>query len=279
MEHEEESLRLEMKTKPEMVEEQAKFAGIESGMRVLDVGCGIGKTTSILHKIVQPGGKTIGIDISESRIQYASRYYEREGIEFVRKDILNPLDDLGEFDFIWMRFVLEYFKAEAWSIVQNVTRALKPRGTLCLIDLDHNCLNHFEMPERLERTLMELAELFEAEANFDPYAGRKLYSYLYKMGFVDIKVHVSAHHLIYQELSDVDAYNWLKKMEIGVKKMNFDFRHYSSGHEGFVEEFMTFFNDPGRFTYTPLIAVHGRKPDKTKTAEAQPRSGQANTDT
>ena len=28
---------------------------------------------------------------------------------------------------------------------------LKPGAILCLIDLDYNCLTHFEMPERLEK--------------------------------------------------------------------------------------------------------------------------------
>jgi SAM-dependent methyltransferase len=259
MEHEAEILRLELKTKPEAVEEQAVFAGIRPGMRVLYVGCGSGKTTSILHALTQPGGETVGIDISQNRIHYAKRRYEKEGIRFSRRDMRDPLDDLGGFDFLWIRFVLEYFRAEAWSIVQNVTKSLKPGGIVCLIDLDHNCLNHFEMPERLEKTLEELAEMFEAKANFDPYAGRKLYSYLYKLDFKNIRARVGAHHLIYSKLSNVDAYNWFKKIEVAFKRVDFDFHRYASGYEGFVEEFNAFFNDPGRFSYTPLIVVCGNR--------------------
>lgn len=272
MEHTEESLRLDIKTKIDDVRNQALFAGIRPGMRVLDIGCGSGKTTSVLHSLVQPGGEIVGMDIANDRVAYARRHYQEDGIQFIQKDMRDPLDELGQFDSLWIRFVLEYYRKEAWPIVQHVTEALKPGGILCLIDLDHNCMNHFEMPERLEKTLMELFRMGESKANFDPYAGRKLYSYLYKMGFTDIKVHVGAHHLIYQELNDADAYNWMKKMEVGMKKMNFDFRRYSSGYEGFVEEFMTFFNDPGRFTYTPLIAACGRKSDKATGRKAKPRS-------
>jgi ubiquinone/menaquinone biosynthesis C-methylase UbiE len=259
MEHDEEFHRLELKTKSDTVEEQAFFAGIKPGMRVLDVGCGSGKTTSILHAIVQPGGKAVGLDMSQSRLNYARDHYEKEGVEFVCRDMFDSLEDIGQFDFAWIRFVLEYFKTGAWSIVQNVAQVLAPGGILCLVDLDHNCMNHFEMPERLEKTMGELMEVLEAKANFDPYAGRKLYSYLYKLGFSDIKVRMSAHHLIYNRLSNTDAYNWLKKIEVGVKRMDFDFRRYDGGHEEFTEEFMRFFNDPGRFTYTPLIAVSGKK--------------------
>ncbi len=125
--------------------------------------------------------------------------------------------------------------------------------------LDYNCMSHFEMPERLEKTTREIMETAEAKANFDPYVGRKLYSYLYKLDFSDIRVRVGAHHLIYGNLDAVDAYNWAKKMEIAGTKIGFNFHRYSSGFEGYAEEFNTFFNDPGRFTYTPLISVCGIK--------------------
>jgi ubiquinone/menaquinone biosynthesis C-methylase UbiE len=259
MEHEEEALRLDMKTRPNAVEEQALFAGVKPDMRLLDIGCGSGKTTSVLHGLLQPGGEAIGIDVAENRISYARDHYGRKGIEFVRRDMRDPLDDLGEFDFLWMRFVLEYYRTDAWPIVQHVTKTLKPGGTLCLIDLDHNCMNHFEMPERLETTVRELFDMGQTKANFDPYAGRKLYSHLYRLNFTNIRARVGAHHVIYNELNDIDAYNWLKKIEVGIRKLGFDFHRYSSGYDGFVEEFMRFFNDPGRFTYTPLISVCGHK--------------------
>jgi ubiquinone/menaquinone biosynthesis C-methylase UbiE len=261
MEHDEEYLRLETKTKPEPVREQALFAGITPGMRVLDVGCGSGKTTSVLHALVQPRGTVLGVDISDKRIDYAHQHYGTQGVQFVCKDICEPLDGLGSFDFVWVRFILEYFKVEARWIVENVARVLKPGGILCLIDLDHNCMNHFEMPTRLETTMRELLEVLEAKANFDPYAGRKLYSYLHRLDFMDIRASVGAHHLIYHQLNNVDAYNWLRKIEVGVKTIGFDFRRYRKGYEEFIEEFMTFFNDPGRFTYTPLISVCGRRND------------------
>ena len=155
--------------------------------------------------------------------------------------------------------MLEYYRAEAWSIVQHVASVLKPGGILCLIDLDYNCLTHFEMPERLEKTTQEIIEMAQIKANFDPYAGRKLYSYLYKLDFSDIKVHVGAHHLIYGNLDTIDAYVWARKIEVAGKRIGFDFHRYSSGYDGYAEEFKAFFNDPGRFTYTPLISACGRK--------------------
>ncbi len=259
MENDDESRRLDLKTDVKTVKEQALWAGIKPGMRVLDVGCGIGKTTMALHDLVQPGGSAVGLDFSEERIAYAERVGRREGLQFIHRDLILPLEDLGTFDFIWNRFVLEYFRLEAWPIVQNMAKVLKHGGVICLIDLDYNCMSHFEMPQRLEKTLRELIETLETKGNFDPYVGRKLYAYLYRLGFVNTDVRVGAHHLIYGDLGPVDRYNWSRKMDVAGKKINFDFHRYELGYEEFMEEFMAFFSDPGRFTYTPLISVRGEK--------------------
>ena len=90
--------------------------------------------------------------------------------------------------------------------------------------------------------------------------GRKLYSFLYDMGFQDIGVSVAAHHLIYGTLRETDAFNWLKKIEVAPKLIDFIFEEYEGGYEEFREEFDRFFSSPRRFTYTPVIACRGRKP-------------------
>ena len=143
MESEEETLRLELKTDVNVVRKQALWAGLKSGMRVADLGCGPGLTTSILHDLVSPNGETIGVDFSEERHKHAVYNYKTSGIEFICKDIREPLEALGSFDFIWVRFVLEYYLNGNFDIVNNIYKILKPGGILCLIDLDHNCLNHY----------------------------------------------------------------------------------------------------------------------------------------
>jgi SAM-dependent methyltransferase len=260
MESEDENIRLEAKTDPAAVAQQALWAGIRPGMRVADLGCGPGKTTSVLHGLVQPGGIVVGADISEKRIEYAREHYAGEGIEFVRRDIRLPLDDFGSFDVVWIRFVLEYYRSNAFEIVRNVSRILRPGGTLCLIDLDHNCLNHFGLPERLERAIARCARVLEEEFNFDPYAGRKLYSFLYDLGYEHVAVSVNAHHIIYGPLGSVDAFNWKKKIEMAGGKAGFAFSEYPGGPEEFMEEFTRFFSDPRRFSYTPLICARGCRP-------------------
>ena len=260
MENDEEALRLDIKTDTGVVEKQALWAGIEIGMRVADIGCGSGKTTSILHTLVQPGGEVVGVDGSKKRIEYAKERYGVKRIGFKCQDIPEPLNDLGVFDFVWVRFLLEYYRSNSLDIVKNISAIVKPGGILCLIDLDYNCLNHFGLSPRLERTIFAIMKYLEEKSNFDPYVGRKLYSFLYDLGYQDIDADVASHHLIFGELKDIDAFNWMKKFEVISKKIHFNYEEYEGGYEEFLGEFNRFFVNPRRFTYTPVICCRGRKP-------------------
>lgn len=260
MENEDEETRLEWKTDPENVRKQAAWCGIQPGMRVLDVGCGTGKTTGILFDMVQPGGSALGIDFSEKRVGFAREKYGRPGLDFQLCNITKPLDKIGKFDFIWVRFVLEYFLKESKDIVRGLSERLNPGGRLCLLDLDHNCLNHYGIAPQMEEFFVKVMNKVSAEQNFDPYSGRKLYSYLYDLGLEDIRVDIVPHHLIYGELRDVDLYNWMKKIEVSAGKVRSAYSDYPGGFDAFVQEFKNFFLDPRRFTYTPLIICAGVKP-------------------
>jgi len=260
MEGSDESKRLDVKTDNAVTERQALWAGLAPGMRVADVGCGAGKTTHKLHELVQPGGSALGIDIAQQRISYALENYSDNGADFVCRDARLPLDDLGTFDFIWVRFLLEYYRAESFQMVQNISRMLNPGGVLLLIDLDHNCLCHYGLSEQMDRAIQGVMHLLESKGNFDPYVGRKLYSYLFDMGFSDIDVNVSSHHQIFGPLRESDDFNWTKKVEVAARNSGYDFAEYPGGYEEFLAEFRTFFADPRRFTYTPIICCRGVKP-------------------
>ena len=268
MENEEESIRLEVKTDPEAVRRQALWCGLKPGLKILDAGCGSGKVSSILHEMVQPGGKIVGVDYSEDRIRHARAHYSEHGEPFYElRDLRDPLNGLGSFDLAWARFVLEYNRAESEAIIQNLDSVLKPGGSLCLMDLDHNCLSHYELPPRMETILFAIMEKLEKNHNFDPYAGRRLYARLYDLGYEDIQVDVIPHHLIFGKVKDEDVFNWIKKVEVISKKTRSLFGDYPGGHTAFFQDFQSFFLNPRRFTYTPLILCKGTKPATRLTVE------------
>ncbi len=260
MEDKDEALRLVLKTDIDALKRQATWAGIKSGMRIADVGCGAGKTTYHLHSLVQPGGEAVGIDMSRERIDFAQKNYCGKGIEYVCKNVYQPLDEVGRFDFIWVRFFLEYHRTKSFEIIKNLSNMLKPGGVLCLVDLDCNCLRHSGIPPRLDRAIAGIMKTLETNFDFDPYIGIKLYSYLYDLRYKNINVAMEPHHLIFGELKEKDDFNWTRKVLVGAKRAGYHFSEYAGGYDEFVEEYQTFFSDPRRFTYTPLILCRGTKP-------------------
>ena len=261
MENESESLRLEVKTRPEAVRKQALWCGLKPGLQVLDAGCGPGKVTSILHEMIQPGGTILGVDYSEKHICHANKHYgKKSGIDFQLHDLRDPLEGVGQFDLIWVRFVLEYNLLESPEIVRNLTANLKPDGYLCLLDLDHNCLSHYQLPTKMEKMPFEIMARLEQEYNIDPYSGRKLYSYMYDLSYRNIQLDVITHNLIYGKISKADLFNWTKKAEVVSVKLQELFENYTGGRDAFLSDFVRFFSDPKRFTYTPLVLCKGMKP-------------------
>lgn len=261
MEGKDEALRLDLKTDPRALRRQARWAGARPGMRLADFGCGPGKTSFHLNRLVQPGGEVLGIDIAPARIRHAREHYSAPGITYACADIRKSLAPYGTFDFIWVRFVLEYFRSSSAEIVGNIATALKPGGILCLADLDHNCLSHFGLSTRMEHALRGIMAQLESSADFDPYAGRKLYSFLYDLGFTDINVTLYPHHLIYGPAKKSDFFNWNQKVEIAARNSGYDFNEFTDGFDGFLAEFRSFFRDQRRFTYSPLICCRGRRPN------------------
>jgi hypothetical protein len=142
-------------------------------------------------------------------------------------------------------------------MVRKLTSILEPGGTLCLIDLDYNCLTHYELDQSAQDILDDLMAILENKYNFDPYVGRKLYTYLYDLGYQHIQVKLEAHPLIYGDIESKDLYNWMKKIEILADNVPEAFGRYPGGAQAFYSDMKSFLKDQRRFTYTPLILCRG----------------------
>ncbi len=260
MESRKEVQRLEIKTCFNAVKEQALWAGLRSGMKVADIGCGSGKTSRYLKELVGSGGSVLGIDRSSRRIEFARENNGGEDITFLERDVYSSLKDLGGFDFIWVRFFLEYHRKAQYVLAERFSKLLSPGGILCLIDLDHNSMNHYGHTPRLKKAIESSIAVLENDYDFDPFAGRKLYSHIYDLELENIDVHVGTHHLIFGPLQEGEEFNWLQKVAVAGRDSGYSFPEYSGGFEEFYQDCRSFFLDPRRFTYTPLIICRGMRP-------------------
>ena len=104
-------------------------AGIGAGMRVLDVGCGVGDVTLLAAEVVGPSGQVVGVDSDSRSLAVAADRARRAGLahaSFHESD-LRELEFEEPFDAVVGRFVLMYL-ANPTATVTGLTRHLRPGG-------------------------------------------------------------------------------------------------------------------------------------------------------
>jgi len=103
-----------------------RVVGIERDATVLDVGCGTGRVTEHLARLV-PGGRVLAIDASEDMVALASERLG-ESAEVWRCDVLE-LDLDGQLDLVFSTATLHWVTDHdaLWPVL---ARALKPGGRL-----------------------------------------------------------------------------------------------------------------------------------------------------
>jgi ubiquinone/menaquinone biosynthesis C-methylase UbiE len=116
-----------------LTERFLRDAGISSGMRVLDIGCGMGDVTMIAAQLVGTAGQVTSIDLDQASIETAQKRATAFGFEntsFNRADIAayappNP------FDAIIGRLVLQ-FVPDPIAVIKRLYGMLRPGGILAL---------------------------------------------------------------------------------------------------------------------------------------------------
>lgn len=111
-------------------------AAIESGCRVLDIGCGTGSLTVLIKKLY-PLAEVVGLDPDPKALSIAKRKAERAGlsVEFDRGfgDRLAYAD--ASFDRVFSSFMFHHLtRDEKSATLREVRRVLKPGGSLHLLD-------------------------------------------------------------------------------------------------------------------------------------------------
>jgi ubiquinone/menaquinone biosynthesis C-methylase UbiE len=112
-------------------------AGLASGMRVLDLGCGAGDVSFLAAEFVGPSGSVIGIDRSADAVDWATRRAGTAGLH----NLSFGAADLDEFepsvpvDAIVGRFVLMYLRDPA-ATLRRLARRLRPGGCVAFLEFD-----------------------------------------------------------------------------------------------------------------------------------------------
>ena len=111
-------------------------AGLAPGMRVLDVGSGMGDVSFLAAELVGPQGEVVGVDRSPSAVAAAASRRDRiaTNVNFVVGQSLQISFD-RPFDAIIGRYVLMY-QQDPSSSLRNLASKLNKRGLMMFHELD-----------------------------------------------------------------------------------------------------------------------------------------------
>ena len=212
MEDERESERLKRKVNiPRFITKYLKKY-LNDSQKVLDVGCGPGHISAQIANMY-PKIEVTGIDISKQRIKDGLEYCNRhKNLELKCEDAIKlPFKD-NTFDFVFARFVLEYIK-EPQKAVDEMVRVCKKGGRILIQDLDGQLLWHYPEDKNLMENIHYALTILN-KTGFDPFVGRKLYSFLYNSGLSNIKVKAEGYHLYAGRIDKYNYKNWQLKFDI-----------------------------------------------------------------
>src|SRR5580704_6015311 len=90
--HERRRLSLQAQVLNPLTKDFFQRAGIGPGMRVLDLGCGVGEVSLIAARMVGPGGSVTGIDIDPAALEIARARASQEGLHHAVFEEANVAD-------------------------------------------------------------------------------------------------------------------------------------------------------------------------------------------
>ena len=156
------------------------LAQVSAGQTVLDLGSGAGLDLILAARKVGPGGKAIGLDMTDEMIEVCRRNLAQAGITNaeVRKGIMErmPVAD-GEVDWIISNCVINLSPEKA-KVFAEAFRVLRPGGRLLVSDIVTE-----ELPAELRADLEAWAGCLGGAVDEPVYL-----DLMRRAGFIDVKV-------------------------------------------------------------------------------------------
>jgi len=263
MESPEEGHRIRLKTNSDETKLHLLTGGIKVGDKAIDVGCASGEATRIMSELVGQQSSVIGFDKSDLRIK-ESREVDKQraitNIDYASGSVYNMTDIKDKsFDFVWSRFLLEYLEKPE-DAIKEMKRITKENGTLAIADIDGNCIFHYPMSSKFELGLNNVLQVIQ-KTGFDPFVGRKLFTYFINAGFKqeDIKVSILPYHQIMGTPPDDIFESWKRKINILEQNFKVLAPEKYVDNKWVFNEFLEHIKSSKTMTYSNIFIVSGKK--------------------
>lgn len=162
-----------------------QLAGVRPGMRVLDLGTGLGHVAFMLADTVGPTGKVVGVDSADRLLAVATqRATNRPTLRFAKADVRTFISD-EPFDAIVGRLILFHLPDPA-AVVRHHLAHLRPGGLFIGLDYDIGACRSEPPAPLWELNVRRMVAAFRS-AGAHPMIGTQLARMLAQAGLVETR--------------------------------------------------------------------------------------------
>ena len=161
-----------------------RAAGIAPGMRVLDLGCGLGHVSLLAAELAGPEGRVVGLDNSARLLEIAaSRASSFPQVRFVKGDVRTWRGD-EPFDAIVGRLIL-FHLPDVQAVLKHQLAGLRRGGLAVAVDFDAGAIRADPQVAVVAENTARLIAAFKS-AGADPTIGVRLTRILGDAGVTDV---------------------------------------------------------------------------------------------
>jgi ubiquinone/menaquinone biosynthesis C-methylase UbiE len=162
-ETEERRLRAQAELIEDLTEDVFRRAGLKPGMRVLDLGCGIGDVSMLAARMVGSSGAVVGIDRAGASVQKARSRVAAAGLANVRFEEahLEKFTPGEKYDALVGRLILMYL-SDAAAVLRQLRDCLRPGGVIVFQEIDMSQVSRVPSSALFESTHSVIMAAFRA---------------------------------------------------------------------------------------------------------------------
>jgi len=170
-----------------------RHAGIAPGMRVLDIGCGVGDVSLLVAEMVSSSGTVLGVDRSGQAVAVARQRAAAAGMDHVRfaASELEAFSTDQQFDALIGRLILAYLPDPA-ATLRRLSGLVRPGGTVVFQEIVLPLARSVPDGPLFRQCGKWLMETFE-RAGFEIDMGSKLFATFLAAGLPAPQMTVAGH--------------------------------------------------------------------------------------